>query len=95
MFRYGFTARARIRSFLTNDQVYWYGIIHIIFKSDRINRIIRMLFCLHQFLEEIDKTTIHLRWKQEFKGHQYSFIWDSTQKLLPAYRNFKIPCEGN
>jgi hypothetical protein len=31
-------------------------------------------FCHHQFPEEIDETTIHLRWNQEFNGGQYRFI---------------------
>ena len=33
------------------------------------------IFYLHQFPEEIDETTIHLRWNQNFKADQYPSIF--------------------
>ena len=54
IFEYEAFAAKYQKSFLIARFMKWNGFYYI-FKIDRINRIIRINFCLHQFLEEIDE----------------------------------------
>ena len=50
------------------------------------------IFCHHQFPEEIDDSTIHLRWNHELNDGQYSLVWVSTQERRSSRRNCRLLC---
>jgi len=59
-------------------------------KSDRINRISRIFFCLHQFLPEIDVTQSTFGGKKIFTRLLFFFDFSTNKMWLPD-ANFNLP----
>jgi hypothetical protein len=75
--------------FRENSTYEW--ILSYYVKSDRINRIIRMFFCLHQFPEEIDETQSTFSGKKNFRVTIVSLFNFCTKKLWPPYADYSLP----
>jgi len=65
------------------------------FKSDRIDRIIRIFFCLHQFPEEIDETQSTLGGKKCFRLTIVFYLISLPRNFADLMLIITYPAEGD